>query len=83
MTDAEMLTAVKKLLGITDTTQDDTLSQLIYEVTAFIVDAGVPARNITAGLVARGVSDLWDYTAGQGQFSKYFMQRLTQLSYKA
>ena len=49
---------------------------------AFITDGGVPAEFVTAGLVSRGVSDLWSYGAGNGKLSEYFMQRVTQLSYK-
>ena len=46
-------------------------------------DAGVLENNITPGIVTRGVSDLWNYGAGEGKFSEYFLQRATQLAYKA
>lgn len=82
MTNAELLTAVKKALGIQGTYQDDTLTQYIAEVVDFLEGAGVKRANITAGIVARGVSDLWDYGAGDGKLSPYFVQRATQLSYK-
>lgn len=82
MTDAEMLSKVKAALGIEGTYQDTTISEYISEVVAFLVDAGVSADNITAGVVARGVSDLWNYGAGNGKLSDYFMQRAAQLSYK-
>ena len=82
MTNAELLTAVKKALGIQGTYQDDTLTQYIAEIVDYLTDAGVAKNNITAGIVARGVSDLWDYGAGDGKLSPYFMQRATQLSYK-
>ena len=62
--------------------QDDTLTEYINEVVAFLTDAGVSESNITAGIVARGVSDLWSYGAGNGKLSEYFMQRAAQLSYK-
>ena len=42
-------------------------------------DAGVIASNITPGIVARGVSDLWNYGESGGKLSSYFMQRATQL----
>ena len=48
----------------------------------FLKDAGIREDKITAGIVARGVADLWNYGSGDGQFSAYFMQRATQLSYK-
>lgn len=78
----EMLTNVKAALGITGTYQDNTISQYIEEVTSFLIDAGIKQSNITTGLVARGVADLWNYGSGDGKLSSYFMQRATQLSYK-
>ena len=82
MTDVEMLTSVKKALGIQGTYLDDTLTEYIIEVKTFLIDAGVLSNNITSGIVARGVSDLWNYGAGEGKLSEYFMQRAAQLSYK-
>lgn len=76
-----MLDDVKNALGITGTYHDATLAEYIEEVTAFLVAAGVSEDSITSGIVARGVSDLWNYGAGGGQLSAYFMQRATQLSY--
>ena len=69
-------------LGITGDYQDSTLNVYINEVESFLTDAGVRGTDITDGLVARGVSDLWDYGAGNGAFSSYFIQRATQLSYR-
>ena len=77
-----MLDQVKTLLGITGNYQDDTINGYIIEVKDFLVGAGVPEQYIYAGVVARGVSDLWNYGAGDGKLSEYFMQRATQLSYK-
>lgn len=82
MTDAQMLTAVKAALGIEGTYQDTTITEYIEEVKAYLVGAGVKTSDITAGVVARGVADLWSYGSGQGKLSEYFMQRVTQLSYK-
>lgn len=82
MTDAEMLSKVKSALGITGDYQDETISEYIAEVCAFLTDAGVKSSDITAGVVARGVSDLWSYGSGNGKLSEYFMQRAAQLSYK-
>lgn len=78
----EMLTDVKNALGITGDYQDATLTEYINEVIGFLTDAGVSAKNITSGIVARGVSDLWNYGSGEGRLSSYFIQRATQLSYK-
>lgn len=76
------LADVKLALGITGDWQDNTIQSYIDEVEDFIKDAGVKKSNITVGIVARGVSDLWNYGAGEGKLSEYFKQRVTQLSYK-
>ena len=77
-----MLDSVKNALGIVGTYQDATLTEYITEVTAFLKDAGVAESNITAGIVARGVSDLWNYGESGGKLSDYFMMRAAQLSFK-
>ena len=82
MADATMLDKVKKALGIKGEYQDDTLSEYIDEVTAFLIDAGVKSKYITSGIVSRGVADLWNYGAADGKLSEYFYRRATQLSYK-
>jgi hypothetical protein len=76
------LDQVKNALGIVGNYQDDTLQVYFNEAVDFLKDAGVLEANITAGIVARGVSDLWNYGAGDGKLSPYFMQRAAQLSYK-
>ena len=81
MTNSEMLTEVKKGLGITDNYQDDTLLVYINEVMTYIEQAGVKNADITSGIVTRGVSDLWNYGSNNGRLSEYFYQRVTQLSY--
>lgn len=55
------------------------ISPFYEEVLSYLVNSGVPMENITVGIVARGVSDLWNYGAGNGRLSTYFMQRATQL----
>lgn len=76
------LANVKTALGITGNYQDGTLQIYFDEVVAFLIDAGVAESLITDGIVARGVADLWNYGAGEGKLSEYFMQRATQLAYK-
>lgn len=73
---------VKNALGITGDYLDSTLQIYFDEVVDFLQDAGVKQSNITKGIVARGVSDLWNYGAGEGKLSSYFMQRAAQLAYK-
>ena len=82
MASVEMLAKVKSALGIEGTYQDSTISEYIDEVVSFLTDAGVKQSDITAGVVSRGVSDLWSYGSGNGKLSEYFMQRAAQLSYK-
>lgn len=82
MTASTFLADVKNALGITGDYQDETLKIYISEVADFLIDAGVPERHITSGIVARGVSDLWNYGSGEGKLSQYFMQRAAQLSFK-
>ena len=76
------LEQVKSALGIVGDYQDDTLQIYFNETVAFLKDAGVSDANITAGIVARGISDLWNYGSGDGKLSPYFVQRAAQLSYK-
>lgn len=76
------LDQVKAALGIVGNYQDDTLQIYFDETVDFLKNAGVAEANITAGIVARGVSDLWNYGAGDGKLSPYFVQRATQLTYK-
>lgn len=82
MSATTFLADVKNALGITGDYQDETLKVYIAEVADFLIDAGVPERHITSGIVARGVSDLWNYGSGEGKLSQYFMQRAAQLSFK-
>ena len=83
MTTAETLAEVKKLLGITTDFQDSILEGYVKEVKLFIIDAGVDteiANSIAAiGVIARGVTDLWYYGAGEGKLSPYFYKRVIQL----
>ena len=82
---ADILTKVKNALGITGTYQDATLQIYIDEVIAYMKDAGVPTEVInsiaSAGVIARGVTDLWNYNGGAGKLSDYFYQRVSQLAY--
>ncbi len=75
------LNDVKNALGITGSYQDSTLQVYFDEVVDFVQKAGVPEASITAGLIARGVADLWNYGGAEGRLSEYFKQRVTQLSY--
>lgn len=74
---------IKNALGITGDYQDDTIQEWIDEVVGFLKDAGVSEKNITNGIVARGVSDLWHYGEGDGKLSTYFIMRASQLAIRS
>lgn len=86
MTNTELLNEVKISLGITGNYQDETLKNYIFEVLEYLSDAGIADSVLQSesiiGLVAKGVTDLWNYGNENGMFSPYFMQRAIQLSYK-
>lgn len=73
---------VKSALGITGEFQDETIKVYFEEVVDFLRNAGVAEKDITAGVVSRGVADLWNYGSGEGKLSEYFISRAVQLSYK-
>jgi len=84
---ADILTKVKSALGITGTYQDETLNVYIDEVKDYMLNAGVAESvvnsDMSAGVIARGVTDLWNYNGGAGKLSDYFYQRVSQLVYKS
>lgn len=79
----EILKKVKNALGITGDYQDKTIMEYITEVKLFLQDLGIPKQIVdsdaAAGVISRGVSDLWNYESGT--LSKYFYQRAIQLIY--
>ncbi len=82
----EILAYVKKALNITGDFQDEALKAFIKEVNNYLLNAGVDEKKIntepTFGAVTRGVIDLWNYGAGDGQLSPYFYERVIQLAAK-
>lgn len=84
MNEIELLTKIKKSLGITSSYQDDVLKEHIDEVKRFLQSAGVKPAVVNSskslGVIAKGVSDLWNYGSGATQLSPYFYQRATQLA---
>lgn len=85
MADTTLLTKVKSALGVSGTYTDDAISVYIDEVVDYMLGAGVsPAViNASAGVVARGVSDIWDNDAGNTKFSPYFHERVSQLALRS
>ena len=87
MDEAKLLDSVKVALGITGTYQDETIKIYMYEALEYLAGAGVSTEKLTApsivGVVARGVSDLWNYGNSGGKLSEYFIQRAIQLRHTA
>lgn len=79
MSDNTLLSKVKATLLIKGKFHDEMLKNYIDEVVCFLKSAGVKAEkdteSVIAGVVAKGVSDLWT----QGKLSDYFYQRAMQL----
>lgn len=80
-----LLDAVMTALGLAGNTyQAPTIQFYIDEVNQYLKDAGVPEDIIgtkaSAGAVARGVADLWNYGAGDGKLSPYFYERVIQMT---
>lgn len=81
------LNKIKTMLGVTGSFQDEALRGYADEAIEFLVDAGVE-RSVAesekcVGVIARGVSDLWNLGSGNASLSSYFKQRAIQLAYKA
>lgn len=81
----DVLADVKSALGITGKFQDNTLKIYLDDVKNFMRDAGVPEAVVdskgSAGVISRGVSDLWNYGSGGTDLSPYFMKRVIQLCF--
>lgn len=87
MEEKELLKKVKSNLGITGNYQDNTILGYISEVKQYMLDGGVASDVVedetSAGIITRGVADLWNYGSGGTSLSPYFIQRVIQLSYKS
>lgn len=83
-TEFNILTSVKNALGVTGTYQDNTLNVYINDIKDYLLSAGVPSEQVdsevSAGVISRGVADIWNYGSGDGKLSSYFYERVIQLS---
>lgn len=86
MAEVTTLDTVKSMLGVTGNYQDTTMRAYIDEVKEYLLSAGVAKDTVdaptSAGIIARGVADLWNYGAGAGELSPYFRERAIQLALK-
>ena len=71
---------IKQALGITGEHFDDLLTIYMNTTIEYLRNAGVSDEKMNVGVVARGVSDLWNYGAGQGTWSKIFIDMASQLA---
>lgn len=87
MAEVSVLDKVKAMIGVTGTYQDAAIQGYIDEVKQYLLDGGVSSdivdASTSAGIIARGVTDLWNYGAGEGQLSQYFKERAIQLASKS
>lgn len=78
-----LLTKVKTALLLEGDYHNNMLKLYIDEVLDYMRSAGVPDDVLQSeriiGAVARGVTDLWNFGAGNGKLSEYFYQRVIQL----
>ena len=88
MAEFDILTTVKNALGLQGNNYfDDTLKIYIEEVKQYLIEGGCSQAIVdmesSAGVIARGVADLWNYGSGNAELSPYFKERAIQLCAKA
>lgn len=84
ISDGELLEKVKKILGITGTANDDSLTLLIADAKYYLADAGVHEIAVNGeaaiGVITRGVADTWNLGSGTVKLSPYFKERAAQIA---
>ena len=84
VTDNDMLTRLKSVLGVSGSFHDDALMIIINEVKAYLISAGCSDAAVdgeaAVGCVIRGVADLWNLGSGTVGLSPYFKERAAQLA---
>lgn len=79
MSDETLLGEVKKRMLISGNAHDNMFKGYINDILLFLKSAGIDTEECSesdvAGVVTKGVSDLWI----QGHLSEYFYQRAIQL----
>lgn len=85
MAEFDILTAVKTGLGLQGNDYFDAQLQIyINDTKDFLRMAGAKESVIdaesSAGVITRGVADLWNYGSGGTELSPYFKERAVQLA---
>lgn len=79
----ELFERVKKAMGIMTLYQDDQIKPFFDDTIEFLksggADENVIFKDTSVGIIARGVSDLWNYGSGGTELSPYFIKRAIQL----
>lgn len=88
MAEFDILTTVKTAIGLQGNDYfDATLRIYIDEVKQYLIGGGCSEAIVndesSAGVIARGVADLWNYGSGNAELSPYFKERAIQLCSKA
>lgn len=88
MAEFDILTTVKTALGLQGNDYfNATLEIYIEEVKQYLISGGCSRAIVddvsSAGVIARGVADLWNYGSGNAELSPYFKERAIQLCSKA
>lgn len=83
----DILETVKISLGLEGNSYfDKQLNIYIMEVKQYLISGGcdksIVDSDASAGVIARGVADLWNYGSGNAQLSPYFKERAIQLCSK-
>lgn len=86
MNDTELLQEVKNRMLITTDYHDEMLKGFIRDTKEFLIDSGVLKEvvdsEVSVGVIARGVADLFNVGTGDGEYSSLFYKRAIQLTYK-
>lgn len=84
VTEEDLLNKIKKVLSVTGSFHDDALSVLIMDVKFYLLDAGAHEVAVNSkaavGVIARGVTDLWNLGSGTVNLSSFFKERAGQLA---
>ena len=85
MAEFDILTTVKTALGLQGNSYfDATLQIYIDEVKQYLINGGCSQATVdnksSAGVIVRGVADLWNNGSGNAELSPYFKERAIQLS---
>ena len=82
--EAELLSKVKSVLGVSGNFHDTALGILITDVKYYLEDAGCSRDavngQVAVGCIIRGVADLWNIGSGTVNLSPYFKERAAVLA---